>query len=118
MLEKFTFSSLPSFLPKDGTIPSQRVHLQFARRKNRKKEQKNKTRKTSNPRTFVEFPAISILFYHVALAELLLNVNTFVLEKCQLKGNFPYPAFRNRHFKGRFFWVFLYFIRGSFAVNA
>ena len=37
--------------------------LQFARRKNRKKEKKNETKKTSNPRTFVEFPAISILFY-------------------------------------------------------
>ena len=37
--------------------------------KNRKKEKKNKTRKTSNLRSCVEFPAISILFYHVALAE-------------------------------------------------
>ena len=81
MLEKFTFSSLPSFLLKDGKIPSQRVHLQFARRKNRKKEAKNKTRKTSNPRIFVEFPTISILFYHVALIEWLLNVIIFVSEK-------------------------------------
>ena len=81
MLEKFTFSSLPSFLLKDGKIPSQRVHLQFARQKNRKKEAKNKTRKTSNPRISVEFPTISILFYHVALTEWLLNVIIFVSEK-------------------------------------
>jgi len=42
MLEKFTLSSLPSFLLTDGKIPSQRVYLQFARRKNRKKENKTK----------------------------------------------------------------------------
>ena len=81
MLEKFTFSSLPSFLLKDGKIPNQRVHLQFARQKNRKKEAKNKTRKTSNPRISVEFPTISILFYHLALIEWLLNVIIFVSEK-------------------------------------
>ena len=46
MLEIFTFSSLPSFLLTDGKIPSQRVHLQFARRKNRRKEKKNKTKKS------------------------------------------------------------------------
>ena len=81
MLEKYTFSSLPSFLLTDGKIPSQRVNLQFARRKNRKKEKKNKTRKTSNLRTFVEFPSISILFYRVALTEWLLHVIIFVSEK-------------------------------------
>ena len=81
MLEKITFSSLRSFLLADGKIPSQRVHLQFARRKNRRQEKKNKTRKTSNPRTFVAFPAISMLFYHAALAERLLNVIIFVTEK-------------------------------------
>ena len=81
MLEIFTFSSLPSFLLTDGKISSQRVHLQFGRRKNRRKEKKNKTRKTINPRTFVAFPAISMLFYHVVLAERLLNVIIFVTEK-------------------------------------
>ena len=81
MREKFTFSSLPSFLLTNGKIPSQRVYLQFARRKKRKKEKKNKKKKTSNLGTFVEFPAISILLYHVTLAEWLLNVNIFVSEK-------------------------------------
>ena len=60
MREKCTFSSLPSFLlHKSYNLPDEK----------QKKEKKNETKKTSNPRTFVEFPAISILFYHVALAE-------------------------------------------------
>ena len=90
---------------------------QTKKNKHWKKENKNKTRKTSNPRPFVEFPAISILFYHVALAEWLLNVIILsgLLQK-NTKGNFPYPVCRNRYFNERIFWLFLYFIRGSWTL--
>ena len=50
-------------------LPARGYTYNLPDEKTAKKEKKNKTRKTSNPRTFVEFPAISILFYHVALAE-------------------------------------------------
>ena len=45
MLEKFTFSSLPSFLLTDGKIPSQTVYLQFADEKTEKKKRKIKQEK-------------------------------------------------------------------------
>ena len=69
MWEKFTFSSLPSF-PPDGWENCQPEGKPTVCQTGKKKKRKEKQKKENkHPETFVEFPAISILLYDVALAE-------------------------------------------------
>ena len=115
MLEKFTFSSLPSFLLRDGKIPSQRVHLQFARRKNRKKEAKNKTRKTSN---FCRIPDDLHLILPLSTYRMTAECDYFCFRKI-LKEIFPVPSAGTDILRNVSFGCFctVLEVRGSFAVN-
>ena len=61
-----------------GKLPARGYTYSLPDEKTEKKKRKTKQGKQA---IFVEFPTISILFYHLALIEWLLNVIIFVSEK-------------------------------------
>ena len=64
-----------------GKFPARGYTYSLPEEKTEKKKRKTKHEKQAILEVFVEFPAISILFYHVALVEWLLNVIIFVTKK-------------------------------------